>query len=88
MPRPNFSRYHDQIHAAVNNHNANRTNLKTKDIIDIVQSVYAHIPADEIQPSDHCSNHTNKAPCDCSGTDRAIFEKVGERGRGFLYDIR
>jgi hypothetical protein len=37
-----------------------------------------------IQPSDHCSNHTNNGACTCALTDRAIFDRL-RRG---LYYVR
>ena len=30
-----------------------------------------------IQGADHSRNHTNRAPCECSKTAKAIFERVG-----------
>jgi hypothetical protein len=40
-----------------------------------------------MQPTDHCIDHTNKAPCQCAGTDRAIFEYL-ERGRFRVRDVQ
>jgi inhibitor of KinA sporulation pathway (predicted exonuclease) len=40
----------------------------------------AHRPESEIQwmqPTDHCVNHTNAAPCECSQTPQAVFEWLG-----------
>jgi hypothetical protein len=38
-----------------------------------------HRPESEIQwmqPTDHCINHTNDDPCECSQTPRAVFERL------------
>jgi len=38
-----------------------------------------------IQGTDHSSNHTNRGPCQCSKTPRAIFERLGRSRYRVLY---
>jgi hypothetical protein len=77
------TRLHDDLKQAMKPYQGRE--LTTSKIADIVKSIprLAH-NAQFIQPSDHCSNHTNNGPCTCALTDRAIFDRL-RRG---LYYVR
>jgi hypothetical protein len=71
------SKYHVQLSEAMAHHKGQV--LTNPEIRRILITSYPELEAKEdwIQPSDHCRNHTNKGPCYCSMSDKAIFNKVG-----------
>ena len=70
-------KYHDYLERAMKPHQGNV--LEKKTIIKILLAKFPELTEKSawILPSDHCINHTNKGPCNCSMTSRAIFERVG-----------
>lgn len=77
------TRLHDGLKQAMKPYQGGE--LTTSRIADIVKSIPRLVHnAQFIQPSDHCSNHTNKGACTCALTDRAIFDRL-RRG---LYYVR
>jgi hypothetical protein len=72
--------YHENLEQAMEPHKGEELEKKT-----IIKILLAKFPAleeksDWIYPSDHCINHTNKAACDCSMSNKAIFKRIG-RGK-------
>jgi DNA-binding XRE family transcriptional regulator len=71
------SRYHDRLAQALGLFRDKEVSQKE------IRKAYADAHpghADDLQwliASDHCKNHTNKAPCECSLTENALFEKLG-----------
>lgn len=77
------TRLHDDLKQAMRPYQGRE--LTTSKIANIVKSILSLAQnAQFIQPSDHCSNHTNKGACTCALTDRAIFDRL-RRG---LYYVR
>lgn len=70
------SEYHDRIGRAVASFRGQE--IKQSEIL---KAYAANFPerADDLQwifGADHSRNHTNRGPCECSATDRALFERV------------
>jgi len=70
-----FAKFHDEIKLLMARHKGKEYRF-TK-LREIFQAEYPNLNADWFLPSDHCINHKCKGSCDCSMTDRALFERVG-----------
>lgn len=71
------TKYHERLAVAMRPH-ADET-LSNEKITKILMKKYPELreKSDWILPSDHCINHTNKGACQCSMSEKAIFERVG-----------
>jgi len=52
---------------------AGRT-FSTAEIHRLMKIQFSHMPSGSILPNDH--GNGNKTPCDCSGTDHQIFNRI------------
>jgi hypothetical protein len=70
------SEYHNRLVVAVAQSRGQE--LTQAQILDCYLEAYPNSDNDLqwIQASDHSKNHTNSAPCLCSGTVMSIFERI------------
>jgi hypothetical protein len=70
------TKWHQPLRAAMIPH-AGQT-MGTRQINVVINSIPGiGNEAQFVQPSDHCTNHTNAGACQCAMTDGAIFERLG-----------
>jgi hypothetical protein len=69
------TKYHTQLKNLFQNRKGEK--LTTAQIRDIVKSSSDLKTVESwVLPSDHCSNHSNRASCKCAGTPDAVFERL------------
>ncbi|KKR32121.1 MAG: hypothetical protein UT63_C0051G0003 [Candidatus Gottesmanbacteria bacterium GW2011_GWC2_39_8] len=72
-----FVRYHNELAELMSIHKGEI--LQCQEIHAIFKKNFPDYDKKYLQPSDHCVDHTNKAPCHCSTKITAIFSRI-QRG--------